>query len=91
MWVRVLGFDCTLVGDFEVKSYTIYADGNLRLDMADGSDRTLGWEEWMDIRQVGIADEWAKESEAGAARLSHPRGPQTAPLPGDRGFPREPD
>jgi hypothetical protein len=29
MWVRVLGLDCVLTVDFEVKSYTIYADGNL--------------------------------------------------------------
>jgi len=41
MWVRVLGLDCVLVGDFEVRSYTVYADGNLRFDMTDGSERTL--------------------------------------------------
>jgi len=62
MLVRVLGFDCVLVGDFEVKSYTVHADGSLRLDMADASDRTLDWEEWIDIRQVGVADEWATKN-----------------------------
>jgi len=57
--VRVLGFDCVHVGDFDVASYTVFADGSLRLDLTDGSERTLDWEEWIDIRQVGIADEWA--------------------------------
>jgi hypothetical protein len=59
MWVRVLGFDCVLVGDFEVKSYTVYADGNLRLDMADGSEKTLDWEEWIDIRDHRVTEESA--------------------------------
>ena len=62
MWVRVLGFDCALVGDFEVKSYTIYANGNLRLDMADGSERTLDWEEWIDIRDHQVSEEWATKN-----------------------------
>ena len=59
MVVRVLGFDCVHVGDFEVVSYSVFADGALRLNLADGSEKTLDWEEWIDIRQSGIADEWA--------------------------------
>jgi hypothetical protein len=62
MVVRVLGFDCVHVGDFEVGSYTVFADGTLRLDLADGSEKTLDWEEWIDIRQIGIADEWATKN-----------------------------
>jgi hypothetical protein len=62
MVVRVLGFDCVHVGDFEVGSYTVFADGTLRLDLADGSEKTLDWEEWIDIRQIGIADEWAMKN-----------------------------
>ena len=62
MWVRVLGFDCVLVGVFEVTSYTVFADGNLRLDMADGSQRTMDWEEWIDIRAHEVSEEWATEN-----------------------------
>lgn len=71
MVVRVLGFDCVHVGDFEVGSYTVFADGTLRLDLADGAEKTLDWEEWIDIRQnrdrrrVGH-----EESEAGASGVA---------------------
>ena len=62
MWVRVLIFDCVLVGDFEVTSYTVFADGGLRMDLADGSQRTLDWEEWIDIRAHEVSEEWATEN-----------------------------
>ncbi len=68
MWVRVLGFDCVLVGDFEVTSYTVFADGNLRLEMADGSQRMLNWEEWIDIRAHEVSEEWATENPKSADR-----------------------
>jgi hypothetical protein len=36
MLVQVLGFDCVHVGDFDVRSYSVFADGTLKLDLADG-------------------------------------------------------
>jgi hypothetical protein len=62
MMVRVLGFDCVHVGDFEVESYTVFADGNLALHLADGTVTTFDWEEWIDIRHVGIAHDWATKN-----------------------------
>jgi hypothetical protein len=62
MVVQVLGFHCVHVGDFDVRSHTVFADRTLKLDLADGSDKTLDWEEWVDIRQIGIADEWATKN-----------------------------
>jgi hypothetical protein len=65
-----LEFDCVLVGDFEVKSYTVYADGNLRPDMADGSERTLDWEEWIDVRDHRVTEEWATQNPRRTERAS---------------------
>lgn len=62
MWVRVLDFDCVLVGDFEVRSYTVFADGNLGLDLADGSQRMLDWEEWIDIRPHEVSEDFATKN-----------------------------
>jgi hypothetical protein len=58
-WVHVLGPDGVLVGDFEVISYTVHADGKLRLDFANETDMTLQWTEWIDIRDHRVAEEWA--------------------------------
>ena len=52
MLVRVLGFDCIEVGDFEVESYTVYATGTMRLRFADGTERAFEHEEWIDIQHL---------------------------------------
>jgi hypothetical protein len=52
MMVEVVLFDGKPGGSYEAVSYTVFADGKLEVNLADGTVKT--WEEgWMDVGPAG--------------------------------------
>ena len=76
MWVRVLGFDCVLVGDFESAAYTIWPTGiSARYGRLVREEARLGW-----LDSISVATESPRSGHTGT-----PNEPKV-PMPGTFGW-----